>query len=62
MKKYIWLKTDDTKYELPIAIADTSTELAKICGVSSVTIRSAIADVEAGRQKTSTWHRIEVDE
>ena len=31
--KYIWIATDTTKYELPIAVADSCKELAKLLHV-----------------------------
>lgn len=34
----IWMKISDDKYELPVAVADTVTELAQICGITKETI------------------------
>ena len=34
----VWMLVTKDKYQLPIAIADTSTELAKICGVNNRTV------------------------
>ena len=42
MKKYYWMRVTKDKYELPIAVGDTSEELAKLVGVKAVTIRRAI--------------------
>ena len=34
----IWIKVSHDEYELPLAVADTAEELAKICGISVATI------------------------
>ena len=39
MKKYYWMRVTKDKYELPIAVGDTSEELAKLVGVKAATIR-----------------------
>ena len=33
MQKYYWIRVTKDKYELPIAVGDTSEELAKLVGV-----------------------------
>ena len=42
MQKYYWMRVTKDKYELPIAVGDTSEELAKLDGVKAATIRRAI--------------------
>ena len=42
MQKYYWMRVTKDKYELPIAVGDTSEELAKLVGVKAATIRRAI--------------------
>ena len=32
---FVWLKVTPDRYELPVAVADSGKELARICGVSS---------------------------
>ena len=39
-KNYLWMAVTADKYEHPIAIADTSTELAEMLGVAPDTIRT----------------------
>lgn len=38
----VWMRITRDKYELPDAVADSASELAKICGVSKYTIKSSI--------------------
>ena len=38
--KYIWLATDISKYELPIAVANSASMLAHMINTSETTVRS----------------------
>ena len=33
--RYVWMKVTNDKYELPVAVADTSDELAAMVGIKS---------------------------
>ena len=46
--KRIWLKVTSDEYELPLAVADTATELARLCGVTVNTIYAQMSRVRAG--------------
>lgn len=35
---YVWMKVSDDQYELPEVIADSSKELAAMCGIAQNTI------------------------
>ena len=52
----LWLKVSADKYELPEAVAETSTELGRMTGKNPLTIRSLV------RGKKTVWKRIEVQE
>ena len=39
-KDYMWMAVTADEYEYPIAIADSSTELAEMLGISPSTIRT----------------------
>ena len=58
----IWMKVTKDKYELPIAVADSPMELARILGISSNTINSSISHVKTGKIKTSVFKKVEVDD
>lgn len=51
---YMLIDIDD-EFELPLAVADTKSELARIVGVSPNTIGSAISAVKHGRAKRSRY-------
>lgn len=36
--KYLWMKVTKDKYQLPLAVADTSNQLAELCGVNKEVI------------------------
>lgn len=55
-RKKIWMVVDSTRYHLPVAVADTAVELAKIVGVSPQTIRESV------RKPKSKYLRIEIKE
>ena len=43
MSDYVYMKITKDKYELPVAVAESTTELAKICGLkNSGSVRSMI--------------------
>lgn len=56
MKKYIYIRTDCTKYDLPIAIADSAKELAKMLGTTSKCVSSSISHRRKG------WYKVESEE
>ena len=54
--KTLYLKTTKDDLELPIAVADTGEELARILGVTKSNVFTSIARGHKG------WHRIILDE
>ena len=52
-KKYLYIAVSLDEYELPIAVADTVPELAKIMGTTVNSIRSAIS------HKARRYHKVE---
>jgi hypothetical protein len=56
------MAVDLEHYELPYAVADSVTELAKMCRVSENTIKSSISHIKAGRMKRSRYVKVEVEE
>lgn len=69
MASYIWMEVTRDKYSLPVAVADTATELARICGVKKDTIHAAISHrklhkprEEAGTGSYKRYIRVEIEE
>ena len=58
----VYMKVTRDRYELPIAIADSVVELARITGSNVVTIRSALCHQRSGRNKNSVYQEIEIGE
>lgn len=58
---FVWMKVTRDKYELPIAVADSASELAKMCGVSEQSVLSAICRKKAGKLKKTTYFKIEIE-
>ena len=61
MSEYVYTMVTDDKYEFPIAMADTATELGKIIGKSDHTIRSSICLYKKGKLKRTRYHKIKID-
>lgn len=54
----LWMCVTPDEYELPIAIADTCSELAKILSVSESAIRSAESKYRTGTYRYSAKYKI----
>ena len=61
-KMKLYLEVTSDKYELPLAVADSASELAKMRRVKSDYIRSAICHSKDEGRRRSKYLRIEVDE
>ena len=57
----IWLKVTNDKYELPVAVADSAEELAKMCGVKVNNIHSSRSHAQARGNKTR-YLKVEINE
>ena len=58
----VWMLVTKDKYELPVIIAETSTELTRICGVSNRTIISGALRSKSGKVKKSRYIKVEIDD
>lgn len=56
----LYVKVTDDKYELPIAVADSAGELAKMLGVKKNTVLTKISHGKQGIR--TTYHRVEVED
>lgn len=56
----IWMKVSHDKYELPIAVADSASELAKLCGTTPNVIYSQRSHFRAGRIDFCPWICVQV--
>ena len=62
MSDYVYMKITRDKYELPVAVVESTTELAKICGLkNSGSVRSMINEpIRLGFRPT--YIKVEVTE
>ena len=57
----VYMKVSRDEYQLPVAVADTMSELARMCGVTISNISHALKDsVVKGRK--SDYLKVEVDD
>jgi len=61
MKK-LYIAVSKDEYELPIAVADTPTELARMVGVSRKTIYNQLNRSRHGKIKQAIYKAVEVDD
>lgn len=54
--KYLWLLVTKDKYELPILVADTANELAKMTGTTK---NNVVSQISRGNKK-SMYRRVRV--
>lgn len=60
MKLYLLITND--QYELPLAVADTPTELSQMTGYKRSYIKSALSKFDKGERPNAPFRRIEVDD
>ncbi len=58
----IYMKVSDDKYQLPVAVADTAKELAKICNTTPNNIHSHISKIKKGIYKKVVYIKVEIEE
>ena len=58
----VWIKVSADKYELPVAIADTPSELARLCGTTANTISSTWSHYKKGNIKKSSYVKVRLEE
>lgn len=46
----VWMEISQDKYELPVAVANTAKDLARICGVEISTVRSSASRANQGHE------------
>ncbi len=60
MTFYIAVTPDE--YELPMAVAETTEELARLMGVSGGTIRSHLSKVKSGIVKKPKYEKVVIED
>lgn len=57
----LYLKVTTDEYELPLAVAGSVRELAKMCDVRIDTIYSSMSHFKHGQIVTSPYRKVEID-
>lgn len=52
LPKMVWMKVDLKNKELPLEIADSAEELAKICGVTTGAVVSSASKAKRGEKRS----------
>lgn len=58
----VWIKVSADEYELPVAIADTPSELARLCGTTANTISSTWSHYQKGRIEHPSYVKVRLEE
>lgn len=58
----LYMRVTQDKYELPVAVADTQAELARMVGVRRRTITRALSEARRGVTSYSIYKEVEVDD
>lgn len=57
----LWVYTDGTKYSLPLAVADSAVEMAKITGYCPQSISKAWWNYKHGVAKKTRFEKVKVE-
>jgi hypothetical protein len=60
-KVIVWMKVTNDKYELPVLVADSAPELAKMLGCSPNNICSSLSHAKHRRQNT-TYRKVVIND
>ena len=60
--KFIWMKVTKDQYRLPLAVASSAVELARICGTTANAVFSSVCLWKKGKYPLSPYIRVEDDE
>ena len=60
--KPVYLLVTKDEFELPLAVADSMYELARICGVTPSTIIHSVSTTSKRQVKNSQYKRVWIDE
>ena len=62
-KKILWIKVSNDEYEHIVAMSDTASGLARMCGTTTNAVLSAISHAKKGKDRNkSQYRRVEIDD
>lgn len=62
MSDYVYMKITRDEYELPLAIANSAAELARILGLKPKTVINSMSRARTGRRHSTQYIRVNVSE
>ena len=62
MSKKLWMKVTNDEYELPLAVADTMAELARMTGVKPESLYSIISRDRHGKKHSYSYREVEIND
>lgn len=62
MSKKLWMKVTNDEYELPLAVADTMAELARMTGIKPESLYSIISRERRGKKHTYSYREVDIDD
>lgn len=60
--QYIYMLVTEDKYELPVMVASSASQLAKMCGVTANTVLAMAWRHDKGIHKRSKYVRVKLEE
>lgn len=57
---YVYMKISRDKYELPLAVANSATELARICGLKPRSVYNCMFRARKGTRESTQYIRVDV--
>lgn len=62
MSKKLWMKVTNDEYELPLAVADTMAELARMTGIKPESLYSIISRDRHGKKHSYSYREVEIND
>lgn len=62
MSKKLWMKVTNDEYELPLAVAESAAELARMTGIKPESLYSIISRERHGKKRTYSYREVDIDD
>lgn len=62
MSKKLWMKVTNDEYELPLAVAESAAELARMTGIKPESLYSIISRERHGKKHTYSYREVDIDD
>ena len=62
MSKKLWMKVTNDEYELPLAVAESAAELARMTGIKPESLYSIISRERRDKKHTYSYREVEIND